>query len=211
MLPDLTLFITQLATLWIMLDPLGHLPLFLGATSGLSPQQRRRTAVFAALFAFLILLFFGFAGQMLLHAMEVSLLSFQIAGGIILLLFSITMVLGESKGHSVEAGQGEASPLNLAVFPLATPIIAGPGAMLTIVLLMDNNRFSFAEQMETVTALALVLACLMTIFALGDYVIRIVGQAGINLARRIMGMILAAVAVNLIVTAFAKWLSLPPI
>ncbi|WP_342643170.1 MarC family protein [Rhodoligotrophos ferricapiens] len=212
MIPDLTLFTTQFATLWIMLDPVGHLPLFLGATGTLSTKDRRLTALYAAIFAFLILVFFGFAGQALLHAMGVSLLAFQIAGGLILLLFSINMVLGESKPSTqLPDSAAEGRPINLAVFPLATPIMAGPGAILTIVLLMDNNRLSFVEQLETVAALALVLVCLTSVFLLGDYIIRLIGQPGINVARRIMGMVLAAVAVNLIVTAFAKWLSLPPI
>ncbi len=211
MLPDLTLFVTQFATLWIMLDPVGHLPLFLGATGELTAAERRKAAVFAAIFAFLILLFFGFAGQTLLHAMGVSLLSFQIAGGLILLLFAIGMVLGEAKPHSIGPISEQAGPINIAVYPLATPIMAGPGAMLTMVLLMDNNRYSFPQQMETALALALVLVCLTTTFMLGDFVVRIVGQAGINIARRVMGMILAAVAVNLMVTAFAAWLKLPPI
>ncbi|WP_137387677.1 MarC family protein [Rhodoligotrophos defluvii] len=211
MIPDLALFITQFTTLWIMLDPVGHLPLFLGATGALTTRERRVAAVYAAFFAFLILVFFGFAGQALLHAMGVSLLAFQIAGGLILLLFSLTMVLGAETAPSAVPTDSVANPISLAVYPLATPIMAGPGAILTMVLLMDNNRLSFIEQMETIGALASVLVILAMAFLAGELIIRVIGQAGIQIARRVMGMILAAVAVNLIVTAFQRWLSLPPI
>ncbi|MGF7163043.1 multiple antibiotic resistance protein [Rhodoligotrophos appendicifer] len=212
MIEDQTLFITQLTTLWIMLDPFGLLPLFMGATTEFNAAQRRRIAVYAAVFALIILLFFGFIGQILLHAMGVSLIAFQIAGGIILLMFAIGMVLGEMQRTPVSTTPVEQSKLlSVAVFPLATPMIAGPGAMLTTVLLMDNNRFSFGHQMETALAMIIVLAFLASIFMLGDYVLRIIGEAGANILRRVMGMILAAVAVNLILTAFADWLSLPSI
>ncbi len=94
MLDDQKQIVTQFLTLWAMLDPIGHLPLFLGATGDLNPWVRRRAAILAVVFAFFILIFFGIAGQFLLHAMGSSLLSFQIAGGIILLVFSLSMVLG---------------------------------------------------------------------------------------------------------------------
>lgn len=212
MIPDLALFATQLATLWIMLDPLGLLPLFLDATQNMTTAQRRRTAILGPIFAFLILVFFGFLGQHLLEAMGVSLLSFQISGGIILLLYAIGMTLGEQKSTVTVSTAGETlNPLNVAVYPVATPILAGPGVMLTIVLLMDNNRFSFGEQLETLAALAVVLTGVLIVFFLGDYVIRMIGTAGTNIARRVMGTILAAVAINLIVSALAKWLDLNPI
>jgi multiple antibiotic resistance protein len=100
-LNDQNLLLTQFLTLWAMLDPIGHLPLFLGATGDLSSQERRRAAVLAVVFAFFILIFFGVAGQFLLHAMGISLISFQIAGGIILLLFSLSMALvHKSRGNS---------------------------------------------------------------------------------------------------------------
>ena len=95
MLDDENHLVTQFLTLWVMLDPISHLPLFLAATVDLSRQEKRRTAVLGVLFAFLILIFFGVAGELLLEAMGISLMSFQISGGIILLVFSISMVLGD--------------------------------------------------------------------------------------------------------------------
>src|SRR5262245_20534351 len=95
MLPDQQLLITQLMTFWAVLDPISHLSLFMAATAGLERAERRRAAVISVLMAFAVLAFFGLVGQVLLNAMGISLLSFQIAGGIVLLLFGLSMVLGE--------------------------------------------------------------------------------------------------------------------
>jgi multiple antibiotic resistance protein len=203
--------VTQFLTLWAMLDPISHLSLFLGATSDLSSADRRRAAVLGVVVAFLILVFFGVAGQFLLEAMGISLLSFQIAGGIILLLFSITMVLGDPPSASTSAADPGSDALNVAVYPLATPIIAGPGSILAIILLTDNNRFTLSEQATTLGVLAVVLGMLLAIFLLGDIIGKFIGRIGTNVLRRIMGLIIAAISINLIVSALAKWLNLPPI
>lgn len=213
MIPDQALFVTQLLTLWAVLDPISHLPLFMTATTGLDTAGKRSAAVVGVLFAFLILTFFGVVGQVLLHAMGISLLSFQIAGGIILLLFALNMVLGQASPTQRDgsAMQPKESAISVAVYPLATPIIAGPGAILSMVLLMDNNRLSVLEQTTTLVALAVALAGLLAIFLIGDVVERIIRAPGIQLLRRVMGLLLAALAVNLVLTAMANWLNLPPI
>src|SRR5262245_36947624 len=102
MLPDQQLLLTQLMTLWTVLDPISHLSLFMAATSGFARAERQRAATISVILAFAVLVFFGLVGQFLLHAMGISLLSFQIAGGIVLLLFGLSMVLG--KGAAPEPG-----------------------------------------------------------------------------------------------------------
>jgi multiple antibiotic resistance protein len=207
---DHSLFLTQLVTLVAVLDPVGHLTLFVGTTSGLAQRTRRRAAMLAVPLAAVILVTFGFVGQYVLHAMGVSLLSFQVAGGIIIFLFALTMVLGEphSPGPAVD---GPGDSLSVAIYPLAVPIIAGPGSLLTVMVLMDNNRFSHVDQLETVAALLVVLAILLTVFLLGDVLTRVLGSGGTNVLRRIMGLILAALSVNLVLGALSTWLSLPAV
>jgi multiple antibiotic resistance protein len=209
-LDDQNHLLTQFLTLWAMLDPISHLSLFLGATGDLSSLERRRAAVLGVLIAFLILLFFGVVGQFLLEAMGISLISFQIAGGIILLLFSTSMVLGDAPTVKLPDGS-RTDPLDVAIYPLATPIIAGPGSMLAIILLTDNNRFTMSQQAITLGVLAVVLALLLLIFLLGEFINRLIGRGGTNVLRRIMGVIIAAIAVNLILSALTQWLNLPPI
>jgi multiple antibiotic resistance protein len=210
-LDDQNQLLTQFLTLWAMLDPISHLPLFLGATSDLNSHDRRRAAVLGVVFAFLILLFFGVAGQFLLEAMGISLMSFQIAGGIILLVFSISMVLGDAPVAAKSPADAGSDPLNVAVYPLATPIIAGPGSMLAIILLTDNKGFTVSHQAITLGVLAVVLSFLLVIFLLSDFISRLIGRGGTNVLRRIMGVIISAISVNLIVSALAQWLNLPPI
>ena len=210
MLDDYRLFTTQLVTLWAVLDPLGHLPMFLGATTALTEAGRRRAAWLSVAIAFGILTGFSVVGQILLHAMGISLLSFQIAGGVIVFLFALTMVLGNAKIHAIQSSSTKDATA-VAIHPLATPIIAGPGSMLTMVLLMDNNRYSPLQQGVTIAALAVILVALTCVFLLGERVRRIIGENGSHLLRRIMGLILAALAVNMILSAVALWLHLPDI
>jgi multiple antibiotic resistance protein len=209
-LDDYRLLMTQIVILAAVLDPVGHLSLFLGATTTLDRTARQRAAWLSVVIAFGILTGFGLLGHFLLHAMGISLLSFQIAGGLIVLLFAIRMVLGEGEQASLHADQ-DASAASIAIYPLATPIIAGPGAMLTILLLVDNNRHTPGEQALTILALALVLTLLLIVFTLGDMVRHLIGQHGTGLVRRIMGLLLAALAVNMVLSAIALWLHLPEI
>ena len=96
--------------------------------------------------------------------------------------------------------------LNIAIYPVATPIIAGPGSILAIILLTDNNRFTVSEQATTLGVLAVVLSLLLLIFLMSDMISRLIGRGGTNVIRRIMGIIIAAISVNLIVSALAQWL-----
>jgi multiple antibiotic resistance protein len=211
MLEDQNQLATQFFTLWAMLDPISHLSLFLGATAELSSQERRRAALIGVPLAFCILVFFALAGQFLLHAMGISLISFQIAGGIILLVFSLSMVLSDAPNAKSAIGSPTSRALDVAIYPLATPIVAGPGAMLSVIILTDNNRFTFPQQLTTLLVLGAVLGVLLCIFVLGERIGRLLGHGGTSVLRRIMGVILAALSVNLIVTALARWLNLPEI
>lgn len=209
MLADQSVLLTQIVTLVAVLDPVGHLALFLTTTAALDRRSRRRVAALAVLVSLGILTAIGFVGQYVLNAMGISLLSFQIAGGIVLFLYSLTMVLGEP--HDPTARDEPRDCLSMAIHPLAVPIIAGPGSMLTLMVLMDNNRFSLGHQLVTVLALVLVLVLLLVVFLLGDVVVRVLGDGVINVLRRIMGLVLAALSVNLVLTALVQWLGLPPI
>jgi len=207
---DQTLLVTQFMTLLAVLDPISHTSLFLSVTGGLDRAERRKAALIAVPVAFVILVVFAVIGQYALAAMNISLISFQIAGGIILLIFALSMTLGD-KGPAAAAEAGASDAASVAVYPLAVPIIAGPGAMLAIVILMDNNRLTFVEQVETVAMLALNMLILLGLFLSGDAVSRLIGRHGANVLRRVMGIVLAALSINLILEAMAKWLRLPAI
>ena len=200
--------ITDFVTLFVVVDPIGSLPIFLAATATLTAAARLRAALLSVLIAFGVLLFFVVGGQFQLDAMNISLRAFQIAGGIVLFLFAVTMVLGSE--HAQPAGPPRsADVVSLAIFPVAIPSIAGPGAMLAVVLLTDNERLAIADQATTVAALALVLVMQLAILLLAEPIARLIGDGGANVVRRVMGMILAAVAANMALTALGDWLGLP--
>ncbi|MFO1089881.1 MAG: MarC family protein [Hyphomicrobiales bacterium] len=190
----------DLTTLWVVIDPVGTLPIFLAATVGMSAAQARGTAIRAVIVAFIILLFFVVAGQLLLTSMDVRLESFEIAGGIVLFLFALTMVFGEPKSEKEEAALST-SPSDPAIYPLAIPSIAGPGAMLAAVTLTDNSKFNMMEQAETVFQIAVVLALTLVLLFAASRIVKLIGTAGVNIVSRVMGLILASVAVDTIVNA----------
>ncbi|TCJ98436.1 multiple antibiotic resistance protein [Volucribacter psittacicida] len=186
--------IVQFVVLWAVIDPIGSVPVYLAKTVGLPLEDRRKIARNAILISTGILVFFLILGQALLEAMQIPLTAFQIAGGLVLLLFALTMIFGESKP---EQEIRLSTNLNeLAVYPLAVPSIASPGAMMAIVLLTDNHRFSFIDQFFTTVIMLLVLLITYFLLLAANKIQRIIGNTGAAVISRVMGLILAAVAIN---------------
>jgi multiple antibiotic resistance protein len=201
-------FINDFITIWVIIDPIAALPVFIGLTTGFDAATRRQVAAVTTAVSLVVLFFFICLGQIILTALGVSLHSFEIAGGLILFVFAMEMVLSRSK----KEGDGEVNregPLQLAVYPLAIPNLAGPGAMLTVILRTDNTRVSILEQAHTTAAVALVLAITFCLLLLAGPITRIIGTGGANVIKRIMGMIIAAYAVNLVLSGISDWLHLP--
>ena len=199
----------EFVTLWVVIDPLGTLPVFLAVTAGLDAAGRRKAAILSVLIAFGVLTFFALAGHWLLDAMDVSIASFQIAGGIVLFLFALSMING---GHTQSAHpEIDANPMDLAVYPLAIPSIAGPGAMLAALVLSDDARHDFPDRMLTLTTIGVVLMISLGILLSAGFLSRMIGRGGSSIISRVMGMVLAAMAIDLILSAAAGWLHLPPI
>lgn len=185
-------------TLWATIDPIGTVPLYLSVTKDLSVRARRVAAVRATIVAFFLLAAFLYFGQYLLEVMRIELLSFQIAGGIVLFLFSLTMIF--DKGVSGQASNNEGH--DVAIFPLAMPSIASPGALLAVVVLTDNNTHNFFQETLTCGVLILVLTATLVLMFLAEPLLRMIGRSGANVLIRVMGMILAAVAVQMVYSAF---------
>lgn len=192
--------IEEFISFWVVIDPIGSIPVFIAVTRFISVEQRRYAAVRAIIYAALILLFFLGAGQLLLEALQIPLLSFQIAGGIILFLFALTMIFGDSKPEQEEKLPIEAGH-DCAVFPLAIPSIASPGAMLAAVVLTDNNRFDVYHQLVTASVMLSVLLITLILLLFAGGILRIIGKAGASIVSRIMGLILATVATENVLSA----------
>ena len=179
--------------LFAVIDPIGSIPVFIAATNGFNEREKRSTAFKAVLVSALILLFFIVAGELILDAIDIPLSAFQIAGGLVLLLFALTMIFGESKPESEI--KTIKNTTETAVFPMAMPSIASPGAMLAVVLLTKNSDFSVWEQFQSSLILIGVLIIVLVLLLLATKVHKVIGDAGASIISRVMGLILAAVAV----------------
>ena len=202
--------LTEVVTLWVVIDPIGTIPVFIAVTAGLTAKERRKTALVASLVSIGVLLFFLVLGQILIDALDISLLSFQVAGGIILFMFALTMIFGEAKQetdiHSVDADANKParerpSP---AIFPLAVPSLASPGAMLAIVLLTDNNKFSVPEQAVTASVMIAIIGVAYVLMLLAGPIIKVIGNSGAAIVSRGLGLVLAAVAADAVLAALLQ-------
>lgn len=200
--------IEDFVTLWVVIDPVGSIPVFIAFTARQLPAERRKTALRAVLISFGILLVFIIGGQILLDALQVPLAAFQIAGGLVLFLFALTMIFGESKPEQ-ETHTAPQAGGDVAVYPLAVPSIASPGAMMAVVLLTDNNRFALTEQALTAIVMVVILAITLILLLLAHTLQRWIGLAGASIVSRVMGLILAAVAVDNVLGAVKVYFSLP--
>jgi multiple antibiotic resistance protein len=199
-------WISEFVTLFLVINPFGALPTFLDIAAALDPRAKRKLALNAVLISFVVLVFFVFAGAILLEHMGISIRAFAISGGILLFVVALDMV----RGQSPSSAQGkEQDSMALAVFPLAIPKIAGPGAMLAVILLTDDDRFNLPGRMMTVGRLALVLVIAFLLLLAAGPLTRLIGTAGVSVISRVMGMLLAALAVTLVLSAVSDWLSLP--
>ena len=185
----------QFITLFVVIDPIGTLPVFLFAAQSVPRKLHRRLAIRAVAVAALVLIAFLVVGQVLIEGLGLRLGSFQIAGGLILFLFALSMIFGHTKPER-EIEEAERDHMAGAVFPLAMPSIASPGAMLAIVILTDNRSNSLAEQAVTTGLLLVVLLLTLGVLLMASHVQRLIGATGASVVSRVMGLILATVAVD---------------
>ncbi len=175
-----------------VIDPIGTVPVFVAVTRHHADAERRATAIRAAAVSALIMVFFVVAGEVILSAMEIPLPAFQVGGGIVLFLFALSMIFGDSKPED-EMKMASAGA-DTAVFPLAVPSIASPGAMLAAVLVTENSRYGLVEQTLTAGVMLVVLLVALVFMLSAGALHRLIGDSGASVVSRVMGMILASVA-----------------
>ena len=199
-------FLTKILFFIAVLDPLGSVPVYLEATKQFDAQHKRKIAIRASVIAFLILFFFIVVGQLILEGMQVSLDAFQISGGVILFLFALTMIFGEGKPESEKHLIKDYK--HVTIFPVAIPSIASPGAILAVVLHTDNDIYTISEQM--LTTLTVLFVVILTMFLLlgAQIVQKRVGEYGITVISKIMGLILASYAVQSILSGLKEFFNL---
>jgi multiple antibiotic resistance protein len=197
---------TAFIILFVVVDPVGIAPMFAGLTSGDSEADRKKTALKGVCIAGLVLLLFTLAGEGVLRYLHVNTASFSIAGGILLFLLAIDMVLVRDSGlrSATISEQAEAkTKTDISVFPLAIPMIAGPGSLTTILLLQDKGVYS----LETIVILGVLLVVLVLTYSmlvLSVKITGILGETGTNVITRVFGIILAALATQFILNGLTQ-------
>ncbi len=200
MIDILAVFITFFA----VIDPIGTVPVFIAVTDQYDQKTKRRIALLSAFIAMCVLLFFVIVGEFVLQALSIPLPAFQISGGIILFLFALNMIFGDSKPEE-EIRLLDQSHKDTAVFPLAVPSIASPGAMLAAVLLTKNSVYSIWEQVQTAAVMISVLLLTYVLMLLAGWINKIIGSSGASVISRVMGLILASVATTNILTGISEY------
>lgn len=193
--------VVAFATFFATISPLDISAIFAALTVGATPQHRRAMAIRATLIATAILLLFAFAGNMLLTTIGISLAALRTAGGILLLLIAIEMVFARKSGGTSATDEEKleaATRQDISVFPLATPLIAGPGAMGATVLLMANAHGDLLRQSAVVASMLAVLAVTAIALLLAGKIQQLLGVTGMHVITRVMGILLSALAVQFI-------------
>lgn len=191
-------FLAAFVTLFIVIDPILVTPIFAGLTKTDTQRQRLRIALEAAFIAAGIITLFGFIGNLVLHHLGISMAAFRTAGGVLLFIMGFRMFFDpDSETQAKTPGPKASARENIAFFPLAIPMLSGPGAIATIMLLMGPDK-GVVEKGAALTAAYLVLAISVLIMAYASRIGDALGRTGMNVITRLLGMLLMALSTQYI-------------
>jgi multiple antibiotic resistance protein len=195
-----SLFLVSVSAIFFVVDPIGVVPLFLSMTAGDSQEKMRRTALRACLVACGLMLFFAVFGTVIFKVFGVSLGAFRVAGGILLLMTSLDMLRArpsETRTTPSEEQEGVVKE-DVAIVPLAIPLLCGPGAIATAMVLMARGGESLISAVPVIAAIVLTFVASYFILRASGLVQRVLRQSGVAILERVMGLILAAIAVQFV-------------
>ncbi len=198
---DITIYLQFLVGLAAIVNPIGIMPVFISLTSHLSPQERIKTAATANIAVAIILIVSLFMGQILLDLFSISLDAFRIAGGLLLLSIAFSMMngkLGDTKQNKQEKSES-ISREQVGVVPLAMPLMAGPGAISSTIVFSSRHSGLVDFIAITVATIVFSIGC-WALFRSAPIIVRFLGQTGVNVVTRIMGLILGALGIEFIIT-----------
>ncbi len=196
---DISQIVKITIALFAIVNPIGSLPIFISATEGWNKRQRAQTARTVALTVFIVLMTAGLIGNGILDFFGITIPSFQVGGGILLMLIAISMMHGKQSGtrQTPEEAQTMADRQVIAIVPLSIPLLAGPGAISSMILSAQQHPTFWGHMSLAIPAL-IVAIIIWLILQMADMITRQLGTIGINIVTRLMGLILAAMAVEVI-------------
>lgn len=198
----LTLGVTTFVTLFVIMDPPGAVPVFLALTSRMDNRGRALAARQAVLVSFGVILVFTLFGHAIMSFLHVSVPAFQASGGLLLLLVALELLTGKA-----EEPQPSANGVNVALVPLGTPLLAGPGAIVASMLAVENSDRSTQAWIAIIVAIVLVHVCLFLAMRFSTFIHRVLGEGGVTVVTRLAGLLLAAIAVQLIADAITAFVA----
>ncbi len=196
-------FVQDALIIWATIDPIGTMAIFVSITAGLTLEERQQAARRTVLYAGAVLIGAIVIGQVLLTAMGIRLISLQLGGGIILFLFGLQMIFGMPYQRLKQEPEHD-----VAVFPLAIPGTATPGAILAVILLTDNHIHPIPVQIGTAMITIAILLLTWLLLKFSEKILGVIGAAGAAILTKVMGMILAALSVELVMNAIGveQWI-----
>ena len=204
-------YIVVLASLFALVDPIGNAIIFASLTPTRTPYRRRLYAFKGVLIATSLLLGFMFLGEFFLKHLGISMAALRTSGGILLLIMGIDMVFARHSGGTSTTDEEEKEAMehslakeDISVFPLATPLLAGPGAIGAVILFHASAEGSTEKQLAVITALLTIMIASLLCLLASSYLQRILGKTGMNVINRIMGVLLAALAVQFVFDGLAQ-------
>ena len=200
---DLTLFVSAFVTVLVIMDPIGNIPTFLALTKGQSTEERRRSARLASSVAGVVILAFALGGQQVLQVLGISLESLQVAGGLLLLVIALELLHPSGADGSSSLTSGDT---NIALVPLGTPLLAGPGAI-AATMLYSRQADDLGGTISVVLAIVAVLGVVYLSMRYASLFARVLRDNGIELLSRVMGLLVAAIGVQLVARAIESWVT----
>lgn len=192
-------FLASFISLFVIVDPLGTSAVFSVLASKLTQKKQRMIAIKAVVIATSVLIFFALCGQFLLENMGISLDSFRIAGGLLLFVTAFRMIMGMHDSRSLESNETCYKDVShIAIFPLAIPLLGGPGCMTAVILHM-SNQVQFSNMMIVIISIITVQAIALISMVSAGKIAKIMGESGTSILARLMGVMLAAMSVQFIV------------
>lgn len=195
------IYLNAFATLIVLIDPIGVAPIFLAVTNGMTSAQQREVAIRSTLIAFIILFVFLVIGSYFLNLLGISLAAFRIAGGLLLFFTAFEMIFAkraERQGETAEKAVSESDVRDIAVFPLAIPMLSGPAAISAVVLL-GGRADGIADYSVLSAIIAFCLGLTLCAFLVAERLNKLLGETGRTVITRLLGVILAALAVQFVV------------
>lgn len=206
----LPLFAKAFLTLFVVIDPVGLVPFYLALVHDRSEEEQSQIAIRAVVVSAGILLAFGLTGAYVLHNLGISLQAFQIAAGVLLFKIALDMIFVHQERETQAEAQEAESRQDVSVFPLAIPLIAGPGSLASILVLSRESTNYYLGLSVVLAAAAIVILLCYLFLLLSRPLAKVLGQIGINVVTRVLGVLLAALAVQYMLDGLLMLLQLPP-